>query len=73
MVNRDGQTYLRIRQATRQGYVDCKTEGCADLNYPSSKTRRSRVIGGGNIAGTITSQSMGLVVFQKINYYDSTD
>ena len=31
---------VRIKQATKDGYIDCKIGGVADLSYPTSKTRR---------------------------------
>ena len=42
-----GDTFLRIRQATEQGYTDCPVLGVCDLAYPTSAIRRSRTIGGG--------------------------
>jgi DNA (cytosine-5)-methyltransferase 1 len=47
---------VRIKQATKQGFAECVIGGVADFNYPSSKTRRARVQGGGNISPTITSE-----------------
>ena len=38
---------VRIKQATKQGFAECVIGGVADFNYPSSKTRRARVQGGG--------------------------
>lgn len=46
IVDRKGETFLRIRQATEQGYTDCPCPGAADLSYPSSALRRSRTVGG---------------------------
>lgn len=34
---------VAIKQATKQGYVECEVGGVADLSYPNSKTRRGRV------------------------------
>ena len=48
IVDIDGETFLRIRQATELGYTDCPVFGVADLNYPTSALRRSRTIGGVN-------------------------
>lgn len=42
LVDVGGKTFLRIRQATEQGYTDCPCPGAADLSYPSSALRRSR-------------------------------
>ena len=47
MVDVDGKTYLRVRQATELGYVDCPVGGCCGLSYPNSTSKRGRVIGGG--------------------------
>ena len=47
LVDVNGETFLRIRQATEQGYTDCPCPGAADLSYPSSALRRSRTVGGG--------------------------
>lgn len=48
IVDIEGKTFLRIRQATEQGYTDCPVPGAADLNYPTSALRRSRTVGGVN-------------------------
>lgn len=45
LVDVDGETFLRIRQATEQGYTDCPCPGAADISYPSSALRRSRTVG----------------------------
>ena len=45
-----------IKQATTDGSIAMDNGGVANLAYPSSKTRRGRVIGGGNISPTITAQ-----------------
>lgn len=39
--------YVKVRQATKDGFIECMLPGIADLNYPSSNTRRGRVIEGG--------------------------
>lgn len=49
-------TKIWIKQATADGSVAMDNDGVANLAYPSSKTRRGRVIGGGNISPTITTQ-----------------
>ena len=65
IVNEEGTTMLRVRQATRQGYADCMLNGALDLSYPQSSTRRGRVIGGGNIVNTITTEG-NIYLFTKI-------
>ena len=47
IVDREGETFLRLRQATEQGYPDCPPSGASDLSYPTSALRRSRTVGGG--------------------------
>lgn len=56
---------IKIRQATKRGYIECSVPGIADLSYPKSKTRRGRVQNGGVICPTITTSAM-LVVFEPV-------
>ena len=37
---------IRIKQATKKGYIECVVGGVADFTYPTSRTRRARVQGG---------------------------
>lgn len=37
------QETIKIKQATKKGYTECKINGVADFSYPDSKTRRGRV------------------------------
>ena len=66
LVDIGGETFLRIRQATEQGYTDCPCPGAADLSYPSSALRRSRTVGGGKITNTLTAASGGICVFVEL-------
>ena len=61
-----GDTFLRIRQATEQGYTDCPVLGVCDLAYPTSAIRRSRTIGGGKLANALTSNGQQLCVFVEL-------
>ena len=45
---------VRIKQANKQGYIDCEVGGVADFSYPSSTTRRGRVQDRGNTCLAIT-------------------
>lgn len=65
IINKEGTTMLRVRQATRYGYADCMLNGALDLSYPQSRTRRGRVIGGGTIVNTITTEG-NIYLFTKI-------
>lgn len=38
---------LKIRQATKKGYIEVYPKGVFDCSYPTSKLRRGRVIQGG--------------------------
>ena len=46
---------LRIKQATKCGWIECDSGGVADLSFPTSKTRRGRVEERGQICPTITT------------------
>lgn len=47
---------LRIKQATKLGYIDIKPGSIFDASYPDSNTRRGRVQGDGKISPTLTAQ-----------------
>lgn len=51
---------IKIRQATRQSWIECCDGGVADLSFPESKFRRGRVQDGGQICPTITRSSGAL-------------
>lgn len=51
---------VAIKQATKQGYIECELGGVADLSYPSSKSRRRRVQENGNTCPTITATETGI-------------
>lgn len=44
---------LRIRQATKQGYIEVQEGGVFDGSYPTSTTRRGRVQDGGEVSPTL--------------------
>ena len=54
------QNKIRISQATRKQFIEMYNGGIADLSYPTSKNRRGRVQGGGDISPTITSATSGI-------------
>jgi len=56
---------VRIKQATEQGYAECKVGGVADFSYPSSKTRRGRVQEGGEVSPTLTVEGIGVCRVEK--------
>lgn len=46
---------VMIKQATKQGYIECEVGGIFDGSYPDSETRRGRVQENGNISPTLTA------------------
>lgn len=58
----------RIRRNTSScsgGYILCEVGGVADFLYPTSKLRRGRVQGGGQICPTLTSENTGVCKVEK--------
>ena len=51
---------VKIKQATRDGYIECKIGGVADLSFPSSNTRRGRVQDMGDVCPTLMSGESGV-------------
>lgn len=58
--NKGEGSKVAIKQATKQGYIECEIGGVADLSYPDSKTRIGRVQDNGNISPTITATETGI-------------
>lgn len=56
LMARDYKGPIKIKQATKKGFIECKPGGVADLSYPTSETRRGRVERGGDISPTLTTQ-----------------
>jgi site-specific DNA-cytosine methylase len=44
VIFKDNETFLRVKEATKIGFVDIANGKCVDLSYPKSKTRRGRSI-----------------------------
>lgn len=49
---------IKIRQATKDGFIDLELPGLADLEYPNSNTRRGRVVDRGHICHTLTTENI---------------
>lgn len=65
---------VRIKQATKQGFIECAVwGGGADLSYPSSKTRRGRVQEDGWICPTITATETGICRIERIDNVEHHD
>lgn len=58
---------VKIKQATKEGYIECEIGGVADLSYPDSKTRRGRVQDRGNICPTLTAQNQDICKIGQIS------
>ena len=62
---------IKIRQATKYGFIDCKIGGVVDLDYPDSQTRRERVIENGMICPTLTTENIPSVIeFGNPDFYN---
>lgn len=48
---------VKIKQATKDGFIECKVGGVIDMSFPTSKTRRGRVQEGGNVSPTIMANN----------------
>lgn len=65
MMNNESQITIKIKQATKKGYIELDLPGIADFNYPNSKTRRGRVQGRGQICPTITTENGMLFIIES--------
>ena len=52
---------VKIRQATKQGYILCNVGGVFNAQYPESDLRRGRVIDNGEVAPTIQCNENGIL------------
>lgn len=57
---------VRIKQATKEGYIECKVGGVADLSFPDSATRRGRVQEMGDVCPTLMSGESGVHRIESI-------
>lgn len=57
---------VRIKQATKQGYIECEVGGVADFSYPDSETRIGRVQGNGEISPTLTTENQDICKIEKV-------
>ena len=62
---------VKIRQATKDGSIECEIGGCFDASYPNSKTRRGRVQDKGNTCPTLTAQNQEVVRIEKVGQISS--
>lgn len=64
---------VKIRQATKDGSIECEIGGCFDASYPNSKTRRGRVQDKGNTCPTLTAQNQEVVRIEKVGQISSNN
>lgn len=57
---------VKIKQATKNGYIECEVGGCFDASYPESETRRGRVQDNGNTCPTLTAQNQDICRIEKV-------
>ena len=59
---------ISVKQATKEGSIECKVGGCYDASFPNSKTRRGRVQEHGDVTPTITAQGGENINFVETQY-----
>lgn len=57
---------IRIREATEKGYVEIAPGQVFDASYPSSRTRRGRLQGGGEICPTLMAGENEVYVYEGV-------
>lgn len=56
---------MKIKNNTKQGYIDCSAGGCFDGQFPDSKDRRGRVQEGGNVTPTLTAEGNQQIYYNE--------
>ena len=59
---------LFVPEATKKGYAEVQAGGVFDASYPTSKTRRGRVIDGGKVSPTLQCNSGS-----NLNYFEGME
>ena len=62
---------VKIKQATKQGYIECEVGGVADFSYPDSRTRRGRVQDNWNTCPTLTAESQDICRIEQVGQISS--
>lgn len=57
---------IKIKQATKDGYIECEVPGVADLSFPNSTTRRGRVQDKGQTCPTLTAAEGGIRYIESL-------
>ena len=62
---------IKIKQATKQGFVECEIGGVCNLDYVTSQTRRGRVEKNGQISPTLTTENVpNRIEFGNPDFYN---
>ena len=62
---------IKIRQATKQGFIECEVGGVCCLEYPTSTLRRARTIENGQVSPTITTENIpNKIEFGNPDFYN---
>jgi DNA (cytosine-5)-methyltransferase 1 len=48
---------MKIKNCTKQGFLECPVGGCFDGQFPNSDDRRGKVQDGGNVTPTLTAEA----------------
>jgi DNA (cytosine-5)-methyltransferase 1 len=48
---------MKIKNSTKQGFLECPVGGCFDGQFPNADDRRGRVQDGGNVTPTLTAEA----------------
>ena len=57
---------IKVKVANSKGYAPLKSGGVADLSYPTSKTRRGRVVDMGNVSPTLCAGEYDLCQVNEV-------
>ena len=62
---------IKIKQATKQGFIECEVGGVCCLDYPTSELRRGRVIENGQVSPTLTTENIpSRIEFGNPDFYN---
>ena len=61
---------IKIKQATKQWYIECKNGGVADFSFPDSNLRRGRVQEGGDVCPTLMAGNSDIMKIEKNEFYE---
>ena len=64
---------VRIKQATKQGFIYCNIGGVFNAQYLTSKIRRGRVIQNGEVSPTIQCDGNSIMRVEEVDERDSDD